>query len=94
MDATTPIDAYVARSQLWPNEVAALRSVLVATGLDEELKWGKPCYCDEGRNIAIVQEFKSFLALMFFKGVAHRNGSTNCGSDSPTMTNSASRSTR
>ncbi len=62
------VDAYLRRSKLWPDEVAALRSVLLTTGLDEELKWGKPCYCDDGKNIAIVQEFKNFLALMFFKG--------------------------
>lgn len=63
------VDAYVERSQQWPAEVAELRSILLGTGLTEEFKWGKPCYCDDdGKNIAIVQEFKDFLALMFFKG--------------------------
>ncbi len=62
------VDAYLKNSKLWPSEVARLREVLLATGLGEEMKWGKPCYCDGERNIAIVQEMKSFLALMFFKG--------------------------
>lgn len=62
------VDAYLARSQRWPDELAELRSVLLATGLDEELKWGKPCYARDGANIAIVQEMKELLALMFFKG--------------------------
>lgn len=62
------VDAYLKNSKQWPAEVARLRSVLLATGLTEEMKWGRPCYCDGDRNIAIVQEMKSFLALMFFKG--------------------------
>ena len=37
-------------------------------GLTEEIKWGKPCYGHEGKNIVILQEMKDFLALMFFKG--------------------------
>jgi len=66
--ANPKVDAYLARSQQWPDEVAALRSVLRGAGLTEELKWGKPCYSVDGHNIAIVQEMKGFLALMFFKG--------------------------
>ena len=62
------VDGYIKRSQLWPNEIAALRSVLLRCGLSEEIKWGKPCYSHNGRNIAILQEMKGFLALMFFKG--------------------------
>lgn len=62
------VDRYAAKAKLWPDEIAALRPILRSTGLQEELKWGKPCYSDGGKNIAIVQEFKGFLSLMFFKG--------------------------
>lgn len=62
------VDRYAAKAKLWPDEIAALRPILRSTGLQEELKWGKPCYSDNGKNIAIVQEFKGFLSLMFFKG--------------------------
>lgn len=62
------VDAYLARSTLWPAEATALREVLLGCGLDEELKWGKPCYAHGGANVAIIQEMKGFLALMFFKG--------------------------
>jgi len=62
------VDAYLARSVIWPAEIARLRPVLLGCGLTEELKWGKPCYGHDGHNIAIVQEMKAFLALMFFKG--------------------------
>jgi uncharacterized protein YdeI (YjbR/CyaY-like superfamily) len=62
------VDAYIKRSQKWPDEMAALRDVLLACGLAEEIKWGKPCYSRNGNNIVILQEMKDFLALMFFKG--------------------------
>lgn len=63
------VDAYIAQSQQWPEEMTALRPILLGCGLTEELKWGKPCYTQDGRNIVILQEMKEFLALMFFKGV-------------------------
>lgn len=65
---SSDVDAYVARATKWRSEIERLRSVLADCGLDETLKWGKPCYAVDGRNIAIIQPMKSFVALMFFKG--------------------------
>lgn len=68
MEHFDTVDDYIEASEQWPDEVAALRDVLLGCGLGETIKWGKPCYSDGGRNIALMQEFKDFLALMFFKG--------------------------
>lgn len=68
MEHFEDVDEYVSQSEQWPDEVAALRDVLLGCGLAETIKWGKPCYTHGGRNIVLVQEFKDFLALMFFKG--------------------------
>jgi uncharacterized protein YdeI (YjbR/CyaY-like superfamily) len=62
------VDDYIQRSQRWRAELFGLQSVLLRTGLTEEIKWGKPCYSHEGGNILILQEMKDFLAVMFFKG--------------------------
>ena len=62
------VDAYIARSDRWAAEMTALRPILLDAGLVEAIKWAKPCYGHDGKNIAIVQEMKEFLALMFFKG--------------------------
>lgn len=62
------VDAYIERSDRWPDEMAAVRSMLLDEGLAEEIKWGKPCYTYGGKNVLIFQEMKDFLALMFFKG--------------------------
>ena len=67
------VDAYIARSNKWPKEMAALQTLLLGCGLDEEIKWGKPCYASGGKNIAIMQEMNDFLALMFFKGALLRD---------------------
>lgn len=69
MEDFPDVDAYLAASRLWPAEIAALRPILLDCGLEEHIKWGKPCYAHDGANVAIVQEFSDFLALMFFKGV-------------------------
>ncbi len=62
------VDAYITRSEKWPDEMTGLRPILLGCGLTEDIKWGMPCYSYEGGNIAILQEMKEFLALMFFKG--------------------------
>lgn len=48
--------------------MAKLRSILLKTQLEESMKWRMPCYTFEGHNVVIVQPFKSYLGLMFFKG--------------------------
>ncbi len=62
------VEAYIRRSEKWPQEMTDLRPTLLGCGLTEEIKWGKPCYRHQGKNIVIVQEMNEFLALMFFKG--------------------------
>lgn len=46
------IDAYIAKAKTWR----------------EEIKWEKPCYSFAGGNVAIIQGFKEYCALLFCKG--------------------------
>ncbi len=69
MEDFPDVDAYLEASEQWPDEIRALRPLLRDAGLDETIKWGKPCYSHEDANIAIIQEFADDLALMFFKGI-------------------------
>jgi uncharacterized protein YdeI (YjbR/CyaY-like superfamily) len=64
----TTVDTYRDELTRWQAEFDAMRPVLLAAGVSEELKWRKPCYTHEGRNIVIFQPFKELCALMFFKG--------------------------
>ena len=65
---SSKVDAFVSRAKKWQGEIQKLRSILLDCGLDEDLKWGKPCFTFAGRNVAIIQPFKEHCSLMFFKG--------------------------
>jgi uncharacterized protein YdeI (YjbR/CyaY-like superfamily) len=62
------VDAFLNSAKAWRSEIQKLRSILLDCGLDEDLKWGKPCFLFEGGNVAIIQPFKEHCSLMFFKG--------------------------
>ncbi len=68
MTQNPKVDGFVARAKSWRGEIQKLRSILLECGLDEDLKWGKPCFAFEGKNVAIIQPFKEHCSLMFFKG--------------------------
>lgn len=53
---------------MWQQEMEKLRMIILDCHLAEELKWGKPCYTFQESNVVILQGFKEFCALMFFKG--------------------------
>jgi uncharacterized protein YdeI (YjbR/CyaY-like superfamily) len=62
-------EAFIRRAPAWGPEMAALRELALGAGLDEAIKWGKPCYMRGSANVAILQPFKDECRLMFFKGV-------------------------
>lgn len=63
------IDSFFEKAPRWQEEMAYLRTLTLDCGLKEELKWGKPCYTLNDANIVIIQGFKEYCALLFFKGV-------------------------
>lgn len=52
----------------WQKEFEKLRTILLDTGLEEEVKWGCPCYTYHGKNIILIHGFKEYCALLLFKG--------------------------
>jgi uncharacterized protein YdeI (YjbR/CyaY-like superfamily) len=62
------VDGYLKRTTKWQDETAALRRIVLACGLTEELKWGKPCYLFQESNVVIIQGFNEYCALLFTKG--------------------------
>lgn len=53
----------------WRAEIMELRRIVLATGLQEEMKWGGPCYTYNGANLIMVGALKANAMLSFFKGV-------------------------
>lgn len=52
----------------WQKETDNLRKIALDCDLAEELKWGKPCFTYQKKNVAIVIPLKDACALSFFKG--------------------------
>ena len=63
----TTVDAYVRQSK-FRDELGALRGIILATGLEETLKWRAPCYMWERRNVVLVGAFRDHIILSFIKG--------------------------
>jgi uncharacterized protein YdeI (YjbR/CyaY-like superfamily) len=63
------VDAHLNKAEKWREEIEKLRMIILDCQLTEELKWGKPCYAFEEKNVVIIQGFKAYCALLFFKGV-------------------------
>jgi uncharacterized protein YdeI (YjbR/CyaY-like superfamily) len=63
------VDWYFTKNKSWQKEIETLREIALDCGLDEELKWGCPCYAYKGSNIVLIHVFKEYCAYLFFKGV-------------------------
>jgi uncharacterized protein YdeI (YjbR/CyaY-like superfamily) len=62
------VDAFISRAEKWQTEFEKLRTIVLDCGLEEELKWGVPCYTLENRNIVLIHGFKEYCALLFVNG--------------------------
>jgi uncharacterized protein YdeI (YjbR/CyaY-like superfamily) len=56
------------KEKRWSAEYLALRQLCLASGLNEELKWGQACYDLEGSNVVLIHGFKDYCALLFMRG--------------------------
>ena len=68
------VDFFFNKAGKWQKELEQLRKIVLDCGLNEELKWGCPCYTFEGRNIVLLHTFKEYCALLFFKGALLQDG--------------------
>ena len=69
------VDVFLSKANLsagkegkWQKEFEKLRMIVLGCGLNEELKWGQPCYTFQKKNIVLIHGFKEYCALLFFKG--------------------------
>jgi uncharacterized protein YdeI (YjbR/CyaY-like superfamily) len=62
------VDFYFSKNEKWQKETGKLRAIVLDCQLNEELKWGVPCYTFQENNIVLIHDFKEYCALLFFKG--------------------------
>ncbi len=67
------VNFFFIKSKQWQRETERMREIVLACGLNEELKWGCPCYTNQKANIVLIHEFKEYCALLFFKGALLSN---------------------
>lgn len=66
----SPVEQYIQKAKNWQDEMTLLRSILLECNLTEVIKWGKPCYTSNDKNIVIIQAFKQHCDLGFFNGAS------------------------
>ncbi len=62
------VDFYFNKANKWQEEYNHLRMLVLDCGLNEELKWGVPCYTYQNANVVLIHGFKEYCALLFHKG--------------------------
>lgn len=63
------VNWFFEKDSKWQKEYAKLREIILDCGLQEELKWGVPCYTYNQVNIVLIHGFKDYCALLFHNGV-------------------------
>ena len=62
------VDAFMDRTDAWRAEFGLLRAIALDCDLEEDFKWGWPCYRLGKANIVLMHGFKDYCALLLFKG--------------------------
>lgn len=62
------VESYIEAEERWQDELVRLREILLSTELEEEVKWGAPCYTYDGKNVVGLGAFKPYFALWFYQG--------------------------
>lgn len=56
------------KASKWQDAYSELRELILETELNEELKWGCPCYTIDKDNVVLIHGFKDYCALLFMQG--------------------------
>lgn len=62
------VDFFFDKANKWQEELVLMRKIALECQLNEELKWGVPCYTFKDSNVVLIHAFKEYCAFLFFKG--------------------------
>lgn len=62
------LKAYFSEQEIWRSETNKLREIVIATGVDEALKWGMPVYSAYGKNVVGIGASQTYFGLWFYQG--------------------------
>lgn len=63
------VDFFFEKQSKWQACYRQLRRIILTCGLQEDLKWGVPCYSYQNTNLILIHGFKHYCAILFHKGV-------------------------
>ena len=67
-DRNPKIDKFIQNAKQWQAEFSALRKIVLESELNEEMKWGVPCYTIGQKNVVLIHGFKEYCGMLFVKG--------------------------
>ena len=62
------VDAFIHKAKKWQDELEELRKIALSCDLNEDFKWGVPCYTFQKSNVILISGFKEYCVLSFVKG--------------------------
>ena len=68
MPPMNTVDDFLAGQHRWQEQLVKFRQILRQTELEETIKWGMPVYTLEGKLIAGLAAFKSYVGVWFYQG--------------------------
>ncbi len=68
MTVINTAEEYILSLSQWQKELIKLREIVISSGLEENIKWGKPIYSHKGKNVLGIAAFKYYVALWFHQG--------------------------
>lgn len=63
------VTQFIEKQNQWREALRILRETMLETGAEETLKWGRPVYVVDGKNVAGLATFKNHFGIWFFQGV-------------------------
>ena len=62
------VDEYIEKRPQWRDALEEMRTILLDTELEEDVKWGAPMYTLQGKHVVGIMGFKSYTGLWFHMG--------------------------
>jgi len=63
------VDEYILNAGKWEEALILLREIMLDSGLEETVKWSMPVYTLDGKNVAGIVAFKTYMGIWFYQGI-------------------------
>lgn len=68
MQSSKTVEEFINKQDRWQEALMKFREIMLATELKETVKWGVPVYTLNGKHVAGMASFKSYVGIWFFQG--------------------------